>query len=755
LPGAIAQILRPARTVVVLPQVQANPLGPSSGQWVSRQTVLAPLPRVDWDFIKLAGDVWSPTKLLGDLLGGIVDDTFGAITRAITGVLGDMAGIIWSGLQSVAGVIGAGVLTAAQVVGGVIGAGVDLAGKGLGAVWSAATGVLSATVGFGLSALSGALGGIGDIARVALNALGGVIGGAVHIGAGIVGAAISAVAKPIGAALTWLGTQVAGIGGAIIGGLLGIAAAIAAGAGDLIVTVLVWLRDHVLEPIIEIAQNIGHWVGDELGGLTNGDPEAVLPLAMGLLAAALPLGVAAHGLAVAAEHTHPLKHVGYTTIARLLVDMTNIQKISDASIGGAFTLALTRPMEYWLSRRIRYKIPDPRDIQWGYTKRDISEGDARLYMAYHGFNESRISAIMESMWAEPSMMTIRRLVDSGTLPSGWLRMKIRRGGYRDDDVDAMAAAVEHNQFATQRGELYNAAYGLLAQGVSTPGQFAADVGILELHPDQIALATRAAAMKHANDLAVYQAATLLTQAKNGLITVDDLGVGLTALGMNDDRVRAEQARARTAIAPKIAAKIQAAAQAEFVAVQRARTSLMVQRFRRGLIDQAALYTNLVAVGLDPDLATTTVDIELARRTPLVPVKADNSGDQVLAATLKQLQKTYTDQYRVGMITDGELSADLTALGMDPALVLAVVADELARKYVPPDTTPAPPEDVPTRVMLSAVAGLYRDQFRAGLMDAPTYGAALVAAGMDPDLAAVTVQREQLRISAAVKTTPPA
>jgi hypothetical protein len=744
-PELAAAILRPCGLPVIRALPQPSPLQGEAALAVAGALSLAALPHVDWDFLGLVGGafqlVTAPIRALVDAVGSQAAAPY----QFMAGVVGDVGNILNFSLMTVADVINAGISAGAAVGGAVVVTGIKAALGGAGDVIGLALGGIGSALGGAGDVVRAGLGGLGTALHVALVTAGSVVAGAIGGLGGAFAAALGALPVALAGGLALLAAPLWAMPAAMLAGLVGLGAVIIATAGPLLLQVLAWIKANVIDPLVEKGAELVNWLGHEVGGIGSGDPESALPLAIGLIAAAMPVGIAAHALAAAAEHTHPLKHIGYGTAARFLVDMTDLQLLSRATIGNAVAMCVGHPMEYWMSRRVRWRIPEPRDVLVSYTKGDLGEGDTRLAMAYHGYTEDRISYLVESAWREPRPFELRRLADSGEMPPAWLRSKLRRNQLRPEDAELIAQAIEHNMFATQRGELYGNAYALLEAGVSTPARFADDVAGLGLQPVQIQLAVKAAALGHAKDLVTYQSTTLTQQAKDGTVSVDDYGLALLALGMEPSRVRAQQARVRAYLAPKVAAKVNAAAQAEYRKLQESQTTLAIQEFRRGLSDEATLYTTLVAIGLDPDLATTTVDIEVARRTPLVPVKADTSAAQLQAQVAAEYQKAYLAEFRAGQIDEATLRANLLSLGLDPALVDALVADELARDYKPPDLTPSPEEEAATRALMNAVVGLYRDAFRAGYIDRVNYLAALVAAGMDPDLAEVTVEREELRL----------
>jgi hypothetical protein len=735
---------RPALDATMHGVAGAHPL---LGQWqwaAAREVSLAPIGTVDFPWLVLGPLGWVFSKQLDQLFGGINIDPFGAVTKAIAGVLADVGNIIGGIPVQLGNWAVTAATSGAALLGGLVKAGIDAGANLLKPAFAAG----ATTVGLLVNA---AVQAGGNVVSAGINAGANALAVPIHAGLSILSAAGSAVSN----AITFAGRELTAARDAVLGALLhageavwglitGIPQWIVNNALPFVEMVAEWIKVHILDPIGKVATDAAHWAFDQMAGVGQGDPEAVMGVAAGLVAAAIPFGIAAHLLGNAAEVAHPLKSMGFTLTARALVDLTNIGKISEATIGVGYALALGHPMEYWLSRRIRWRIPDDRNLLESYTKRDISEGETDLALAYHGYNEARIQALKESAWHEPRPFELRRLMDSGVVPVAWLKAKLRRNMLRDEDVDVMAAALGHNQYSTQRGELWSAAWSLLRDGASTPARFAADVGPLAMPADQIALGVRAAALQHAADLVNFQTTTLLTAAVDGQITVDELGIALNALGMVADRVKAEQARARVRIAGKVTAKAPGADTALLAKLQTEQTTLWVQRFRRGLVDVDGLYTNLVAIGLDPSIAQVTVDLEVARQTPLVPIVPDRSSIDLLAETLETFQHAYVDQFRAGLIDATTLLDDLLAAGVDPDVAQAIAIDEQARAYTPPQTTPSPAEEAEARKVLAAQTAYLRDQFRAGYIDAATYRDGLVAAGVDPELASIDVEREVLR-----------
>jgi len=771
-------ILRHARTVVMLAQVQVNPLGGAGPLYHARQVILAALPRVDlfW-FVPVGAALLVGGLLFGRQIANIADEGLRAATHIIGGVLGDVATVLRDAISAVGGFISnvgrqvavwiwtllnpvlQGISNAIhagfQFVTSLVKRAIDNASDALGAV----LGTVGRILANALSAAGGAVHGVvvwlGGRILDGLGAIGRTVSGIIAWLGGLLGPALGAVGKAIHTAVTWLGGVLAGVGKTIVDGLFALFRLIIEAGGAVVDAVIGFVKTTVVDPLARISGEAARMAIGALSGVSTGDPEAAPAIAAGLMTLAIPFGVAAHVLANAAEHTHPLKQVGYGFTARALVDLTNVGAISDAAVGSAYNAAVGVPLTYWVQRRIRSRLPGVGDIAKLWMERSISTADARLYMGYLGFSETRISAFLDQFDEEVNLMQLRRLLDSGTLPPVWTTRMLQRLGYNNDDITVIEGALDATQFAQQRAGLYNAAFGLLKDGLSTPERFVAEIAPLRLHPRQVSLALRAASLQYAAGVTSTQVANLRTSAGRGLISVDELGVGLAALGVAPDRVRVEQARARTAVAPRVAAKAAAAAERALHEIQAAHTRLWVERFRRGIIAGDALYANLVAVGLDPNVAQVTVGIETAKRLPVVTVRPDTSLEDEQERIGRELQRLFVDQFRAGLVGADTLTANLIALGLSDELVAVIVAQEQVRAYEPPDTTPPPEEERIERLLQSELAGLYRDRFRAGYIDGATYLAALIGMGVDPDLATVTVEREQLRADVAAAARAPA
>lgn len=765
---ARALVLDGGRGLVLLAFPESNPQAARGPLYLARQLVLAAFGRLD------------PPDLIDDILRtflpgfGFVSDLLeksgfelpdlGKVLAAALGAVGDaiVTGVRLA-IAAARSFVNAAIATAWALVRLSIDTALELARQATATARSFVTAAIAAAqtlvsqaiatarsfvvtaIAAAQTAVSQAIEATATLARQAIAAARSFVTAAIAAAQTAVATVADAVRAAITTGLQLVGDTLLAVTQIVRDGILGLFRQIVVLLSTVVAVVGPLIKQYVIDPMAALARNASQAVLQIVTGTASGDPESALAIAAALGALAIPFGVNAHLLALAAEHSHPLKQVGYGLFASLLVQLTPLAVLADATIGASVRAAVSRPMEYWVARRIRWRIPGGGEVAGLWKEGSISTADARLYLAYAGYSDGKIDALLDMFDEEVNLMQLRRLLDSGTIPPVWLTNMLRRLGYKGEDVGVIQTALEATQFAQQRSQLYGAAMALLRDGFSTPDRFSAQVAPLALHPRQLDLAVRAARLDYTAELVKLQLGTLRRQVTSGQISVSEFGVALAAIGLQPDRIRVEQAKATAQLAPRVAAIVAREAEAAYRDLQRARIALWAERFRRGLIDRATLELNLVAVGLDPNLARLTVEIEEAKRFEAVRIEPDRSAEEEAERVSAALQRLYVQQFRARLIDGPTLRANLVAAGLSEELAGITVASEEVRRFEVPSIEPSPEEERVARLLQDQLAGLYRDRFRAGMIDAPTYLAALIALGLDPDLARVVVERERLRL----------
>lgn len=108
-------------------------------------------------------------------------------------------------------------------------------------------------------------------------------------------------------------------------------------------------------------------------------------------------------------------------------------------------------------------------------------------------------------------------------------------------------------------------------------------------------------------------------------------------------------------------------------------ALLLIKFRRGEIDADVLQAGLIELGVDPDLVSADVEIEVAKRfrefQPPEPPKVD---PQIAASKRRQisdLQRAFSDR----VITDDQFAGELARLVVSPDLIEALIEEGLLER----------------------------------------------------------------------------
>jgi hypothetical protein len=116
----------------------------------------------------------------------------------------------------------------------------------------------------------------------------------------------------------------------------------------------------------------------------------------------------------------------------------------------------------------------------------------------------------------------------------------------------------------------------------------------------------------------------------------------------------------------------------------------VEAFRKGLLSADRLEVRLIAIGLSPDLAAATRDLEEVRATPGPPATPTPAEVQAQRQLLRVNQATAVEAYRKGLIVADELESALVDIGLSSDLAFAVRQYEEIHALPKPTAAPAQP-----------------------------------------------------------------
>lgn len=412
-------------------------------------------------------------------------------------------------------------------------------------------------------------------------------------------------------------------------------------------------------------------------------PSKVPTVAATTLATATGFGLAAHLSSAFFEFAHPLKSIGLHQMSAFLADMGSFSAISAGSMGVMIATAVRQPFMYYAQDIFRPLIASEMDLQIMAVKPDITMEDFRRAYAFHGYSERWIDAIQTTMFKEPRYFELSFMLEDANASQDWLYKKARRGGYSVEDSNIFVPGLIKKVLRTQRQDLYVAVGRLYKEGYIDDAQFDEMLAPLELRTEALPLAKQAAAAQFLYDN-IYELSRLLREEYiKEVITLGDLEVALTSLGISDAKIDLLLASAMVKKMPKPKHIEKKEADKEAAKMQRKYVTLYTQQYRKELLSADELQTNLVMVGLTPEMAGITVSLEKTRRLEVPSVVKARTTAKADKESQKLYTALYKEQFRDQQLTEEEFTFNLMIIGYLPEEAVTMVRLEQAKAYTPP------------------------------------------------------------------------
>jgi len=344
-------------------------------------------------------------------------------------------------------------------------------------------------------------------------------------------------------------------------------------------------------------------------------PERAAAAAGGMFASAVGFGALAHGMALAVETIPNLKYMGVHYLSAFVARMGSFGAISGATMGVIAALAIREPFSYYMKSILRPTQPREMDLQIMAVKPDIDMETFRQGMKYQGYSDFWIDAFQRTMFHEPRYFELSMLGEDEAATDAWLYTKARRGGYSEADAEVFVSSLIKKVTRDQRKEYYKQAFNAFKEGYISIGTFKGALDYLGIRPEAKELAIQAAKMAYEADLYKELVTTYRRSYASDLITWQELDASLSALGMTEERVDAIVQLEWTKKEPKILKAERKEIEAEWRKIQSGYSRMYIESFRKGLITEGRLATNLIAIGIEKRAAQATARYEAIKLVP--------------------------------------------------------------------------------------------------------------------------------------------
>jgi len=504
-------------------------------------------------------------------------------------------------------------------------------------------------------------------------------------------------------------------------------------------------------------------IQDVMLGQGQVTPELAPELAVRAFLTASSIGFGAHILATAIELAHPLRYIGLHYLSGFLGQMGSFNTVAYAAMGVMVREAVANPMAYNIRSRTRPTIPTAGDLQAMRRKHNLTAAEFGANMAYQGYTDFWIQRMEEYLPADPRLMEIVRIADT-CLPSGsppadalpllerlgittreapdwWLEMKLALAGYNWIDIPQLKEVIKKRLVQSEYNRLIATSSVAFRRGYMGRTQYEAELAAANQIPDMIAIRVHAEEISALVDDIADLEAMYIDSFKKDMITQDECLVALVNCGIT--RRKAEVLVNRAAVA-KVPKPTRPAATEEEKALKELQTKyseLYRRQYEGDLITDGQYYDSLVAIGLEPRLATVTVQIAVTKKatsTKRVEIKAE---EQAVATQRKVYEKLYKEQFQAGLLDADGYYELLVALGMSRQEAQGTVALELVKQYQLTRRAELKAGEKEALAVQKASAELYVRRYRAGDIDAAALLDRLLHLGLSPLLAEITVALE--------------
>jgi len=341
-------------------------------------------------------------------------------------------------------------------------------------------------------------------------------------------------------------------------------------------------------------------------------PEMIPDIALKLYNFAYSKGVEAHLEAFAIEVLHPYKSLGIQQIAAMVGDYAGFGQIASATIGVVQRLALAGPMAYMVNKHCRPKIPDEFMLQQMVFEGVLTEAEMKETLAYYGYSDTWIERYLPTMRPDPRYFELSMMCEDEAATDPWIQNRVFELGYEADVNPIMVKGLKKKATRTQRLDYYSKAFALYKEGYITKEYFTRVLDELEFRPEAKTFAIKAASLAYLYDVTTDQVKYWTDSYLKDLISSDELRLHLSLLGLEPERVWLHGQLARVRKYKKPAVTIKRELEPAMTKVQSTYSQGYVQLYRKGFIDEATLEADLIAIGIDPDLAEATVFLEVTR-----------------------------------------------------------------------------------------------------------------------------------------------
>ncbi len=337
------------------------------------------------------------------------------------------------------------------------------------------------------------------------------------------------------------------------------------------------------------------------------DPEEGPLVGLTALTDAALLGMAAHTTAIIAESSAPLKNMGLSYLAAFLADMGAFGRIAGGTIGVMTAVGLSTPMRYYANAQLRPTQLAERDVRALYSRGEITHEEALKWLSYHGYRDDYLPYLANADTRALSYFVLKNMANLGLGDDAFYRAELRRTEYSPKAQELLLEMYLGLGTEESKGANRGIVIKRFKEGMIDDAGFLWEMLLLGYTEEQANQYLLPAQLEAQYDDTLDVLYGYRDAVRAGNLTVEDYGVELQRLGIRSDKVAIYQFRedARNKVS-----KEKAAPAVYTTAEGKVRVATARERFRKHLITEAELQSQLVTLGMPDSYASAIVDNEV-------------------------------------------------------------------------------------------------------------------------------------------------
>lgn len=352
------------------------------------------------------------------------------------------------------------------------------------------------------------------------------------------------------------------------------------------------------------------------GGLAT--PESVYSRVAQAYIMASGLGVVAHGIsALASVDVLGCVDVNLRGLAGFVGTLAGFQPLADAVHGTLYKNYIRVPLNYEANRWSRPYLPGIGDLMRFKFKRIFEPGRGAQgkpeapytfeeCMAFYGFSDPWIKIYKDDVYREPMARDLLMMAEVKDFGEEWWSYKIKRLGYDDTDAELMVDAFKRRSARTYIVGLFAAWQMLYRKGYCTLDEFKEGARETKLTEICIEYGVAQAEAQRQLDIKTELLTFAKTRYTRGDLTDDEFRDLL-------DKVFDDPARARRVFQIERLKRFRAVYYSRPDELARKALPVYKRSFVAGLSTASEYKASLIAAGMEPDMATLTLDLDSEAR----------------------------------------------------------------------------------------------------------------------------------------------